>query len=150
MNGLIRYNQKGEFNSAFHYGRPGINPSKLKDNLKRWSELLNKNNVEFVCRDFREVMAQPNDYLYVDPPYANTDAMYYGKINYIDFWDWLSKQQCSYSISFDGISGEKDNTYEVPKNIYDKHIYLSKGISGFKKLQMKQEYVQESLYIKTV
>lgn len=41
FNGLIRYNQKEEFNSPYHLNRNGIEPSKLSVIVNEWSELLN-------------------------------------------------------------------------------------------------------------
>ena len=74
--------------------------------------------------------------------------MYYGQINYEQLWHFLSKQQASYVLSFDGKTNSKDMTYEVPCSLYDKHEYIYNGISGFGKIHKKQEYVSESLYIK--
>ena len=147
-NGLIRFNSKGEFNTSLHFSRPGIEPTKLEKIINQWSELLNKNNVAFICQDYTNISPQLGDLIYLDPPYANTRGMYYGQINYEQLWDFLSKQQASYVLSFDGKTGSKDMTYEVPRSIYDKHEYVYNGISGFGKIHNKQEYVSESLYIK--
>lgn len=148
INGLIRYNSKGEFNSPFHFSRKGINPERYKKIILEWHSIINKKNVRFVCQDYRNVKTDKDDFLYLDPPYASTSSMYYGKLNYSEFWDWLRSQSCDYILSFNGISGDDDNTYEVPKDLYKNHIYLKAEISGFKKLHKKQEYVKESLYIK--
>ncbi|OQA48417.1 MAG: hypothetical protein BWY47_01050 [Bacteroidetes bacterium ADurb.Bin302] len=87
-------------------------------------------------------------YLYLDPPYANTSGMYYGSIDYEQFWEWIRIQKGFYILSFDGKTTKQDNTYAVPKDLYTKHIYTSKAISGFRKLHQQTEYVSESLYIK--
>ena len=148
VNGLIRFNSKGEFNTSFHFSRPGIDPIKLEKIINQWSELLNKNNVAFICQDYTNINPQLGDLIYLDPPYANTKGMYYGQIDYEQLWNFLSKQQASYVLSFDGKTDSKDMTYEVPCNLYDKHEYIYSGISGFRKNHKKQEYVSESLYIK--
>jgi DNA adenine methylase len=147
-NGLIRFNSKGEFNTSFHFSRPGINPDGLKDIVFQWSNLLNKNNVKFICQDYKNINPLKDDLIYLDPPYANTKGMYYGQIDYEEFWTFLSNQKSTYVLSFDGKTGGKDMTYEVPPHIYDLHEYLYNGISGFGKIHKKQEYVSESLYIK--
>ena len=67
---------------------------------------------------------------------------------YEDLWDFLSIQKADYILSFDGKTGDKDMTYEVPTYIYNKHEYIYNGISGFNKLNKRQKYVSESLYIK--
>lgn len=148
VNGIIRFNSKGEFNTSFHFSRPGINPTKLKDIIYQWSDLLNKNNVLFICQDYKDIIPQEGDFIYLDPPYVNTKGLYYGKIDYEDLWDFLSIQKADYILSFDGKTGDKDMTYEVPTYIYNKHEYIYNGISGFNKLNKRQKYVSESLYIK--
>ena len=147
-NGLIRFNSKGDFNTPFHFSRPGINPVKLKEIIYEWSNLLNKYDVTFICQDYRNINAKEGDLIYLDPPYANIKGMYYGQIDYDKLWDFLYLQKSNYILSFDGITQNKDMTYNVPNKIYDKHEYIYSGISGFGKIHRKKEYVKESLYIK--
>lgn len=148
-NGLIRYNQKGEFNNSFHVTRCGIKPKTLKEIINQWSSMLNKFNVQFVHMSYDEIQTKENDFIYLDPPYAGTKGMYYGTIDYDKLWNWLRKQPCKYALSFDGTCGKEDRTYEVPNDLYNSHIYLSSGNSSFKKLRYeKVEGVKESLYIK--
>lgn len=149
-NGMPRYNLSGEFNNSFHVTRDGIKPETLKNIIIKWSKLLNDNDVQFICQDYREVKASKNDFIYLDPPYANTKGMYYGALDYEELWQWLRSQPCKYALSFDGISGEVDNTYEVPKDIYTKHEYLLSGNSSFKRTigKSNDSIVYESLYIK--
>lgn len=146
-NGLIRYNSKNEFNSSFHFSRKGINPDKLRSIMLEWSNILNAKNVQFICKSYNEITPKYNDFVYLDPPYANTTGMYYGTIDYEVFWNFLRELECEYMFSFDGTRGNIDNTYNVPTDVYKTHEYLYSGISGFKKIQKKQEYVKESLYI---
>jgi DNA adenine methylase len=149
-NGMPRYNKNGEFNNSFHITRNGIVPKTLKGVLLEWSELLLSNNVKFVCRSFEEVHSEENDVLYLDPPYFNTKGMYYGKIDFDLFFKWLKEQKGKYYLSFDGKSGEVDNTYKVPEDLYTEHKYLLSGNSSFKRTigKDKNAIVQESLYIK--
>lgn len=74
--------------------------------------------------------------------------MYFGGIDLAEFWEWIRGLPCNYSLTFDGRSGKKDLTYNVPIDLYSEHIYFSKQISGFRKLNKEVDYVQESLYIK--
>lgn len=147
-NGLIRYNSKGEFNAPFHLTRNGIQPERFKQIIFQWNEIINKNNVKFICNDYKLIEPYENDYLFLDPPYSNTKGMYFGEINLKEYWNWLRKLKCKYSFTFDGKRNEIDNTYNVPDDIYTKHIYLNGKISGFKKLHKETAYVKESLYIK--
>lgn len=149
-NGMPRYNQQGNFNNSFHITRNGIHPNKLKNILIQWSELLNLHDVQFICQDYRMVKPKQDDFMYLDPPYANTKGMYYGALEYDELWDWLRKCECGYILSFNGVSGDVDNTYEVPKDIYDKHEYLLSGNSSFKRIigKSNDSIVYESLYIR--
>lgn len=147
-NGLIRYNAKGEFNAPFHLTRNGINPERFKIILETWSHKLNENNVKFLCCTYSNIKPNKDDYMFLDPPYANTKGMYFGVINFEEFFEWLRNLECQYSLTFDGKRNCIDNTYNIPKDLYSSHIYLDGKISGFKKLHKETEYVKESLYVK--
>lgn len=147
-NGLIRYNSKGEFNAPFHLTRNGIQPKKYRQIIFDWSNKLKEKNVEFICTSYLNIKTEEGDYLFLDPPYANTKGMYFGVIKFEEFWEWLRNMECKYSLTFDGKRSGVDNTYNVPQDLYSKHIYLDGKISGFQKLHKVSEYVKESLYIK--
>jgi len=148
-NGLIRYNSKGEFNTSLHFSRGGIKPESLAEIILDWHNKLNYYNVQFICMDYKSVNPSFNDFAYLDPPYANTKGIYFGKIDYEQFWNWIRNLKCNYILSFDGKRAEIDNTYKVPKDIYDTHEYVMSGRSSFKDLKDQEvQYVQESLYIK--
>ena len=149
-NGMPRYNKNGEFNNSFHTTRNGIQPEKLDKIINSWSEILNKNNVQFVCKNYLDIKPQKGDFVYLDPPYANTKGMYYGALDNEQLFNWLRKCDSEYIMSFDGISGEVDNTYKVPEDIYSKHVYLLNGNSSFKRVigESNDSMVYESLYIR--
>ncbi|MBN1074692.1 Dam family site-specific DNA-(adenine-N6)-methyltransferase [Clostridium botulinum] len=149
-NGMPRYNNNGNFNNSFHVTRNGIKPNTLRQIIFEWSEVLNKNNVQFIHQNYQQIKPQKNDFIYLDPPYANTRGMYYGTIDYEQLWNWLRNQDCSYMLSFDGKTSSKDMTYSVPNDIYTSHEYLYSGNSSFRRVigTSNSEYVSESLYIK--
>lgn len=149
-NGMPRYNKEGQFNNSFHITRNGIFPSKLRKILLEWSELLNKYGVEFKCCDYSEIVSDENDLLYLDPPYANTKGMYYGSLDLQKFFGWLETQKGYYLLSFDGKSGEVDNTYDLPSSLYSEHKYILNGNSSFKRTigKSNDSIVYESLYLK--
>lgn len=149
-NGMPRYNKSGEFNNSFHITRNGIKPESLDKILNEWSKLLNDNNVEFRCCSYKDIKSCNGDLLYLDPPYANTKGMYFGGLNTDEFFIWLKEQDGYYLLSYDGKSGDIDNTYDVPKDLYSEHIYLKSGNSSFKRTigNSKNSIVYESLYLK--
>ena len=148
VNGLIRYNSKNEFNTSFHFSRKGIEPNRLKSIVMQWSNILNEKGVKFVHQSYDVIEPQENDFMYLDPPYINTKGMYFGNIDYVALWEFLRNVKSGYIMSFDGITGDTDNTYNVPEDIYTSHEYLYSGISGFNKIHNQSKYVKESLYIK--
>lgn len=149
-NGMPRYNSNGEFNNSFHITRDGIIPDKLYKILEEWSYKLNKKNVKFIVSDYKDITPQENDFIYMDPPYANTKGMYFGGIDNEKLFDYIRNLKCKFALSFDGKSGNVDNTYNVPEDIYDKHIYIKSGNSSFKRVigKSNNSIVYESLYLK--
>ena len=149
-NGMPRYNQRGEFNNSFHITRNGIEPNKLDKIVNEWSELLKLHCVDFVCCSYDDIKPSNKDFVYLDPPYANTKGMYFGTIDYEQLWNWMRCLPCNYILSFDGISGDVNNTQEIPKDIYSKHEYLLSGNSSFKRTigSSNNSVVYESIYMK--
>jgi DNA adenine methylase len=152
FNGLIRYNKKGEFNSPFHLNRGGIKPDTFEKIIKEWSKLINQHNVEFKMMTYQWVKPSADDFMYLDPPYAKTKGMYWQEFDNVRFFRWLKNVPCAWALSYDGKSGEEDNTYDVPTEIYDEHYYLSSGNSSFKRITETDNNAKvfESLYLKNL
>lgn len=148
-NGMPRYNAKGDFNNSFHVTRDGINPKTLSSIIYDWAEVLNRNDVLFRHASYDAVSSTRTDFLYLDPPYANTKGMYYGTLDYSKFWEWIRKQDGDYILSFDGKTTSQDMTYDVPKDIYKLHEYLKSGNSSFRRVIgiSSTEDVDESIYL---
>ena len=149
-NGMPRYNQKGEFNNSFHIKRNGIDPERLRKIINEWSVLLNKNNVCFKCCSYDTIIPQKGDFIYLDPPYARTKGMYFGGFDNKKLFEYLRNVDCSWAMSYDGINGKEDNTFEVPQDLYDEHLYIKSGNSSFKRVigKSNDSIVYESLYVK--
>lgn len=149
-NGMPRYNRNGEFNNSFHITRNGMRPETLKQIIMDWSELLKAKDIKFQCCSFETIIPNENDFVYCDPPYANTKGMYFGDFNNVKLFEWLKSLKCKWALSYDGISGNQNNTFDVPKDLYDEHIYLKSGNSSFKRTIGKDRnaIVFESLYVK--
>jgi DNA adenine methylase len=149
-NGMPRYNRNGEFNNSFHITRNGITPDKLEKIVNEWSQLLNKYNVTFKTQSYETIRPNINDFIYLDPPYAGTKGMYFGCFDNQKLFEYLKNIKCKWAMSYAGISGKIDNTYEVPKELYDEHLYIKSGNSSFKRVigKSNDSIVYESLYVK--
>lgn len=144
INGLIRFNRKGIFNSTPHFTRPGIEPNTLKGIIEDCHTLIQ--NVEFNIQSYDANKPEESDLVYLDPPYAFTKTMYYGAINLDNFFNYVSNINCNWMLSFDGkVEGEE--IYQLPieyKNCY----FYSNSLSTFKKvIDTEERNIQEALYL---
>jgi DNA adenine methylase len=139
VNGLIRYNKNGHFNTSYHLNRDGIKPETYKQILIYWSNLLNINNVIFYNKDYLTFnIGNGDDFLFLDPPYNNTKYnIYNNKIDMNIFFNKLKEIKCGYVLTFDGKRDNIDYSYDVPTDIYDQHIYLEPLNSSFNRLKNK-------------
>ena len=149
-NGLVRYNNYGEFNPSFHLKRQGIRPSRMRGIILEWSRLLNLNKVQFLCCDYKTVFGDKDDFLYLDPPYATPKhfPIYFGMLPYEELWEWIRKQPCDYIISLNGIKGDTDLTLPVPQDLYISHHLIPNGTSKMDQLLDHKFYAWDSLYVK--
>ena len=151
VNGLIRFNDKGEFNNSLHYSRPGIKPDSLRAIIQDWSKHIQ--GTEFCAEDYITTTssAKSGDIVYLDPPYFHTRGRYFGTIDYdrfLEYLDDLNSRGVKYLLSFDGKRGEADYTVDLPRELYKRHEFLPSGNSTFKKVIDKEtEKVLESLYL---
>ncbi len=153
-NGMPRYNKNGEFNNSFHVTRNGIIPEIVYPIIMEWSWILNKNNVVFKHCSYEKIKdnLKDNDFVYMDPPYFNTKGMYFGAIDFDSFFGFLetlSEMNIKFALSFNGKSGEMDNTYSIPESCYKRHFYIKSGNSSFKRTigKDRNSMVYESLYL---
>jgi DNA adenine methylase len=151
VNGIVRFNGKGEFNNSFHLSRPGMEPSRFKSIVAAWSAAIQ--GVEFVCRDYQRTVAsaRKDDFVYFDPPYAGNRQRYIENLDLPRFFaalEDLNRRKVKWALSFDGRRGSADLTYAVPKKLFKRHLFLRNGTSAVNKvLNGPVEMVDESLYL---
>ena len=128
-----------------------MKPAAFESIVKRWNSVLS--NTEFRVRDYSEVAgdARSGDFVYLDPPYANSHNRYSEDLDiarFLGFLDELNKKSVLWALSFDGIRGRADLTYALPKELYQYHTTLPSGHSAVQKvLNQSLERVEESLYL---
>lgn len=151
VNGLIRFNSRGDFNNSLHHTRKGINPEQLEKIIKDWSGHIQ-------CASFRACSylelaneMRKGDVAYLDPPYFHTRGRYYGTIDFQEFagfLELLNRKGVMYLLSYDGRRGERDYEVNLPKSLYKRKMLIPSGNSSFGKvINGKVEEVEESLYL---
>lgn len=150
-NGLIRYNKKGQFTSAFHHGRSGMNPEKLEETIYNWHSLMSQKDIEFIVRDYADVVTKEGDFIYLDPPYkvsSSRTVMYFGEIDLDRLWEWMRIQKAHYIMSLNGTKDGVDMCVDVPEDLYTLHEFVNTGWGKFSQLQGNKVEVKDSLYVR--
>ncbi len=78
FNYQIRFNNKQEYNSSFGKEASTMNQN-IRKNINTFVKEIQGNNINFQCGDFREFnfsQMQSGDFLYCDPPYLISGAVY--------------------------------------------------------------------------
>lgn len=151
VNGIVRFNDKGEFNNSFHLSRQGMKPEQFKKNVLLWNERIQ--DVIFKAQDYRQTVddAKSGDFIYFDPPYANSHNRYVADLDlasFIETLERLNSKNVNWAVSFDGSRGKSDYKTKLPKEIFKRKILLSNGNSTLNNLlNSKKEEVFESLYL---
>ncbi len=151
VNGIVRFNDSGEFNNSFHLSRRGMEPRRFESIVKLWH--LRVQDVTFLCQDYTKTLeiAEKDDFIYLDPPYAGNRQRYIENLNLERFFtalDNLNKRGVKWALSFDGRRGSKDLIHGVPRSLFKRQLLLKSGNSAVSKvLNGPIERVEESLYL---
>jgi site-specific DNA-methyltransferase (adenine-specific) len=151
VNGIVRFNDKREFNNSFHLSRRGMVPEQFKNIVRSWHSVIQ--GVDFICQDYTRTieMAEKDDFVYLDPPYAGNQQRYIEDLDLERFFtaiDGLNRRGVKWALSFDGRRGLKAFFHTVPESLFKRKLLLSNGNSAVNKvLNGSVEKVEESLYL---
>jgi DNA adenine methylase len=152
VNGLIRFNSKGNFNNSLHHTRPGIAPGRLAKVLRQWSAALR--GVRFEARDYRETLerATANDVAFLDPPYAATRGRYHTpEFELSPFFETLGQLNARgvrWVLTYDGQAGTRIYGGEIPADLWKHRLEAPTGRSPFTRLMRTSlDTVVESIYV---
>lgn len=151
VNGIVRFNNDGEFNNSFHLSRKGMVPNRYEKTVLAWSVRLR--GVKLVCQDYEVTLAdaRAGDFAYLDPPYAGNNKRYVADLDIDRFntvLESLNRRGVRWAWSFDGQRGGTDLSHPVPKDLYRRRILLPSGNSAVGRvLNGPIEDVEESLYL---
>ena len=151
-----RFNKYGDFNQSADHRRRGMHPDKMRRNLIGASTLLQGRTV-VAAADFEDMLAAatPDDFVYMDPPYAGTsygtDRRYHQGVEQdrlIAALHRLAHRGVPYVLSYDGRCGVKEYTDPLPVDfIRAHHLELVAGRSSQSTLAGRDEVTVESLYV---
>lgn len=152
VNGLIRFNARGEFNNSLHHTRPGIAPTRLAKILREWSVAIA--SVTFGARDYRETLqsAEKGDVAFLDPPYASNRGRYrqetFDVSGLFDTLADLTSRGVRWILTFDGRAGSREYKTVAPEELWRHKFAAPTGRSPFTRLMRTSlDDVVESIYV---
>lgn len=152
VNGLIRYNNEGQFNNSFHLSRPGIHPDRLRKIIAEWSECIS--NFTFKNTDYRDTLSnvRRGDFVFLDPPYGGTKDRYtrtpFDLSAFYCELERLNKVGANWMLTFDGTAGGREYSFAPPVELYRHKFSIHTGNSAFTKVMNSQtDSISESVYL---
>lgn len=144
FNGMMRFNKKGGFNVPFCRKPNRFQKSlvtKIVNQIKWVKEIMEGKDWLFVVKDWKEVVqnAEPNDFLYLDPPYIGKNTDYFNQWSDQDaddlamiaqlapcgyalsMWAENSYRKNEYLLKWDGEMVTQDHFYHVGANIENRN-----------------------------
>lgn len=143
VNGLIRYNNKGDFNSPVHKNRWGMKPDKLEKIISNYERYLSA--IKIRRCDYKEIFnkSKSHDFIFLDPPYVASKTMYNGHFNHQDFFEeleLLNQKEVKWLLTFDS-----DKSL-FPKELYKNNYDLVTGLNSYKRMKGEKSVVTENIY----
>ena len=151
----VRFNAAGEFNQSPDNRRLGARPRMMQAHILAASALLH-GRAEVRAVSYAEVFGnlEPDDFLYLDPPYQGVsrsrDPRYFQGTDLDEFLaqlEMLNTRRVPYALSFDGRCGEKVYGRELPPSLGLTHLELVAGRSTQATLLGRTDVTTESLYL---
>ncbi len=151
----IRYNSEGQFNQSPDNRRLGMNPETMRWHIFTASRLL-RGRATVTIGDYHRSLesAQPQDVVYMDPPYQgvclNRDPRYISLLDFDSFTASLrnlNERNVSFILSYDGKTGEKSYGKPMPKSLGLIHVEIDVGRSSQATLLGRNHNTYESLYL---
>lgn len=151
----VRYNSEGAFNQSPDNRRLGMNPTTMRWHILTASRML-KGKTTVTVGDYRKTLeaVQPEDVVYMDPPYQgvclNRDPRYIGLLKFDAFiasLRGLNERHISFILSYDGKTGDKSYGKPMPEDLGLVHIEIDAGRSSQATLLGRDHNTYESIYL---
>jgi DNA adenine methylase len=154
VNGLIRFNARGQFNNSFHHTRPGMHPSRLGAIVLAWHAVLH--GVCLVQADYECTLAdaKSGDFAFLDPPYHGTRGRFrkgdFDPARFFRLLSSLNEKGVRWILTYDGAAGPRayEAKGQIPCELYLHRLPLPTGSSPFARVMNGRiDPVTESLYV---
>lgn len=141
--GVIRFRQSDGFISTPCGVHNPISPDSFAERVYEWRERTK--NTTFLHKDYKfsMYMAQKGDLIYCDPPYTFSQSILYGAQsfsleNLFDSIAECKKHGVFVALSIDGTkkSGDLVCDIPIPKELFEREIFVNCGQSMLKRFQM--------------
>lgn len=140
-NGMPRYNADGDFNNSFHFTRDGITPDGALEVLEEWSRTLNRHNVEFRSGSYDRISPESDDFVYFDPPYYGSTAVYNEKNG------WTYAQEKKLAEIADTLDG-KGISFAISNNLKYGNQILDELCERYTAIHLGSKYNNSSYHKK--
>lgn len=146
-NGIMRFNARGKFNVPFGHKPERFRRAyvtKIVNQVSKIRQILRNKDWDFRVQDWHETLslAEPEDFVYMDPPYIGRHTDYYNNWNdddAIELAKFSSTLKCGFALSM-----WKENKYR--KNVHlDLHWngFVTKTFSHFYHVGSKEKFRNE-------
>ncbi|WP_253947390.1 DNA adenine methylase [Paraburkholderia xenovorans] len=157
--GVVRFRKADGYMSTPCGPHRPMPPENFAERARIWA--ARTSGVEFAHADFEETMsrAQAGDVCYLDPPYADSQAIIYGAQAFSLPRLFTAIADCKHrgvrvALSIDGTkkSGDKTVALPIPEGLFEREVYVHLGRSMLRRFQMdgqtlEAEHVSDRLLL---
>lgn len=150
--GVIRFRQNDGHMSTPCGPHNPISPASFSRRINEWS--IRTKNTVFECADFADAMSRANkgDLIYCDPPYSFSQTIVYGAHSFDLEKLFIEIDKCKsrgvfVALSIDGTkkSGNTICNIPIPKNLFNREVFVNIGRSMLKRFQMEGSTLEKEL-----
>jgi DNA adenine methylase len=150
--GVVRFRKADGYMSTPCGVHDPITPDSFNNRVDIWHRKVQ--HTQFELMDYKESMglARKGDMIYCDPPYTHSQAILYGGQDFkltelFEEIEKCKKRGVYVALSIDGTkkSGDKLCDLPIPKNLFEKEIYVNVGRSMLKRFQMEGKTLEKEV-----
>ena len=141
--GVVRFRKADGYMSTPCGPHKPMDPESFAERARSWA--ARTQSVEFTCTDFEKTLARAKagDVCYLDPPYADSQAILYGAQGFNLGRLFQAIANCKsrgvkVALSLDGTkkSGDKKVALPIPEGLFEREVYVQLGRSMLRRFQM--------------